>query len=190
MTTITETPETDVTRKISKVKILKNGCGYVEFEQTKIIMLDGKPIEKIDHFPMTGENLVHPNLTHSLSLLRSHLAILCSQLDGRDEDLKEIEDDEKFLDNFNVTGLSVGGSGEHEGVTLVGSRKIKRGVINLVTPFMKFEDPNNPYEFQTELNYLTNHTIDEFDQYIDGKIAPNAQQELPFDGEDNSDLES
>ncbi len=189
MTTITDTPDTDVTRKISKVKLLKNGCGFVECEETTIINIDGKPVEKVFQIPYTGLNLVHPDLAHSLSLLRSHLAILCSQLDGRDEDLKDIEDDEKFLDNFNVTGFSIGGSGEHEGVTLIGNKKIKRGVINLVTPFMKFDDPNNPYEFQTELNYLVNHSIDEFDQYVDGKIAPNAQPELPFDGDENDDIQ-
>lgn len=189
MTTITET-KTEVNRKISKVKLAKNGGVIVEFEQTIIIKIDGKDVEQVADVPYAGRNLPHPDLLHAFSLLRSHLAIICSQLDGKDADLKEIEENEQFLEKFNVTGFSIGGSGESEGVVLIGNKNIKRGTLNLVSAFIKFEDTNNPYEYQDELSHLINHGVDEANLYVEGKIAPDAQGKIDFGvGDENQDLE-
>ncbi len=190
MGTITEEKvATGLTRKISKVSLQKNGGILVVFEETSTVIINNKPVEKFADVPYAGRSLPHPDLTHAFSLLRPHLAILCSQLDGRDPILEEIESDEKFMNQFKVTGFSIGGSGESEGVVLIGTKKIKRGVLNLATPFTKYFDEHDPYDYADELSHLTIHGANEGNLYVDGKIAPDAQGKLPLDGDDKSDLE-
>ncbi len=190
MEVLTENQETQTTRKISKVKLTKSGCPFVEFQETRIVVIGEKSIEKVSNLTFEGLNLPHPDLLHAFDLLRAHLAILCSQLDGRDAELSDLEDEEKFISLFKVSGFSIGGSGETEGVTLIGSKKIKRGVLNLVTPFTKFMDENAPYEYGDELNHLVYHAIEEANLYLDDKIAPDAQTKIEYpDNEDQSELE-
>jgi hypothetical protein len=182
-------PQAAVNRQISKVKLAKNGGVEVEFEQTTTIMVDGKPLEFYADVPYKGRSLPHPDLLHAFELLRGHLAIICSQLDGKKPDLQKIEHDELFMALFKVTGVSIGGSGESEGVTLVGNKKIKRGQLNLVSSFTKYYDENDLYEYADELMHLVNHVVDEANLYVDGKIAPDAQGKLEFDSSKNDEPE-
>ena len=189
MSTVTVETKTEVTRKISKVKLIKTGGVLVQFEQTINIKIDQQDVEQIADVPYTGKNIPHPDLLYAFKLLRPHLAILCQQLDGRENHIRKIEEDEDFMSNFNVTGISIGGSGEHEGATIFGTKKIKRGVLNLVAPFTKFFDEIDPYENVDEFSHLVTHTLNEAELYIEGKIAPNAQTAIDFDGSgDDEDL--
>ena len=174
--------QVQVSRHITKVKLAKNGGVEVEFEQTTVLPVDGgNVIEYYADVPYKGRSLPHPDLLHAFELLRGHLAIICSQLDGKKPDLHKIESDELFLALFKVTGVSIGGTGDSEGVTLVGNKKIKRGQLNLVSSFTKYMDENDPYEYADELMHLVTHVVDEANQYVDGKIAPDAQGKLEFE---------
>ena len=178
-----EVAEPEVTRKVSKVKIIKNGFAEIEYEETKIILVEGKPVEKVSKYKFEGQNLPHPDLMEALNHLRGHLALLCSQLDGKKPELNKLEDDEAFINLFKVTGLSLGGTGDSEGVTIIGTKKIKRGVLNLVTPFTRFMDENDPYEYESELNALSIHVFDEANYHLDDKIHPDVQLKIEYDAQ-------
>jgi len=76
-------------------------------------------------------------------------------------------------------GISLGGSDEHSGVTIVGKKKLNnRKVLNLVTPFIKFEDEHCPYKFSNDLYDACNEIITEANLYMEGKHAPNPQLAL------------
>ena len=86
------------------------------------------------------------------------------------------------LDGFNVNchGFTIGGSGDHEGVCLVGYRGLDSGkYLNLVSPFTKWSDEE--YEYISELGQIIEECKHEVRLYMfEGKYKPEAQQELPF----------
>lgn len=80
-------------------------------------------------------------------------------------------------------GFSIGGSGDNEGVTLIGSRDVDMGVLNLVSPFIKWD---STFSGRVDLSEAIEACKHEVKLYLfEGKHKPEAQQELPF-GEDIS----
>lgn len=180
--------ESAVSRKINKVKLGKNGGLEITFELTEIIQLNGKDFSRVSEHPgVIFREIPHPDLIHAFNLMRAHYVIIAGQLDGKNAELDKVENNEDFIALFKITGFSIGGNGESEGVTLIGNKKIKRGIINIPAPFTKFFDEQDPYEYADELQHLVMHATDEVNKYIDGKIAPDAQGKIDFD--ENSDLE-
>lgn len=128
-----------------------------------------------------GKNLVTSDLLNSFSQLVSHMAFLCEQkeADGK-EFLEDLPDNiDKVLE---VTGYSIGGDGDNKGVTLTGKRFLKTNkVLNLNSPFTKFEDDNEPYQFAFKLEQAISTCEYEVNEYIFNKKWKVVQQELPFD---------
>ncbi len=121
-----------------------------------------------------------------MSALKKHVCVLCEFF----EDIDQIP--ETYLASLTVTGISLGGHDEHEGVTVVAQKKLKSGkVLNLVTPFTRFVDDENPdaYPYGFELASAVGVVESEASLFLGGKKAQNAQLELNF-GEDSSEPEA
>lgn len=184
-----------LTRKVKKLKLTKSDTLDVTFEEYITIyeMVDGKETTKeiSSEISRTGKNIVHDDMKNALSFLRAHLSILCDQVEAQGRTFYELDEMEDLLDKYKVNSFSIGGSDIHEGVTLTGVRYGKGGSpLNLNSAFTKFEGTDNEdtYEYSYELRGTINHCNEEALQYIDGKMAPNAQLDL-FDQEDDGNPE-
>lgn len=119
---------------------------------------------------------IHDDLKESFDNLHAHLAILCDEVNFPK---KANFDDLEFAD-FTARSFSIGGNGENEGVTISGYKKGTYGIVNLNTPFTKYED--SEYPFLSELGEHIQKCIYEVEQYLfHGKRAPEKQLELGFD---------
>ena len=113
--------------------------------------------------------LVHEDLKKALSKLKLHLIVIC---DLRHADIIHNADEFDQIDleqfkEYEVTGFSIGGEDDNEGVVLIGSRKFSSGkVLNIVTPFTKYVDENDPYVFASELSLDIASAVYEVEQYL------------------------
>ena len=188
----TKEAATNISRRIIKAKLAKHGGLDVEFEQTiKFLNDKEEEIELTSDASLSCKNFPHPDLVNAFNMMRAHLAIITDMPEAIGLSLHDLDDKEDLIEKFKVSSFSIGGSGESEGVTLSGGKKLNGGkILNLSTPFTKFDDENDPYEYHYELKSLIDHACDEVNEYLDGKIAPNAQQEIPFgESDDDHDLE-
>jgi hypothetical protein len=189
MTVITANPETSISRKISRAKITKTTCVEVDYDQTITIQQadSEKPLELSGECPYKGRNIAHQDLIDAFRLLHPHFAILCDLKEVNNMTLHELENNLNKIDNIGVRSFSIGGSGDNEGVTLSGFKKIGNKMINLNTPFTKFDDENDPYTNMVELQHVINVIIEEVELYLDGKVAPDAQMSMDFGDEEEDD---
>lgn len=128
-----------------------------------------------------GKNLVTNDLRNAFNALAAHLAFLCEQ---KEADGKEfLEDLPEGIDKkLEVTGFVIGGEDESRGVTLIGKRFLKSNkVLNLNSPFTKFDDENEPYQFGFELEQAIQACEYEVNEYLFNKKWKVVQQELPFE---------
>lgn len=128
-----------------------------------------------------GKNLVTNDLKRAFSMLLPHMAFLCEQKEAENKlSLDELPDNiETILD---VTGYTVGGDGDSKGVTVTGKRFLKSSkVLNLNTPFTKFNDENEQYDFQFELEQAIEQCDFEVREYLFNKKWKVVQQEFSFE---------
>lgn len=199
MTVITANPETEVSRTITKAKLTKTSCVEVEFTQTVTFEKDGEKVEMSGECPYRGHNIAHQDLIDAFAMLHPHFAILCDLPEIKlfndehlvNHDLHELENDLSLISNIGVRSFTIGGSADSEGVTLSGFKKLPGGkMLNFNTAFTKYTDDNDPYSYSTEMQHVIEHICEEVELYLDGKIAPNAQPELPFgETDDETDIE-
>ena len=118
---------------------------------------------------------IHEDLKFAFDSLHTHLALLCDEVKlGKKDDITQIT-----FPEFTVKGFSIGGNDENEGVTISGSKEGKYGVVNLNTPFTKWESEDYPYI--SELGQAIQAAVYEVDQYLfHGKRAPEKQLEMDF----------
>lgn len=164
-------------RKIRKAK-LKSRSLEVELNDT--FETEGGPIT--NEVIMKCAGLVHDDLRTAFSRLALHMIVICDLRKAEMINNETFEkDDLSDFEDYTVTGFSIGGEDENEGAVIIGSRKFKSGkVLNITTPFTKFSDENNPYEFEDALYNDLQACIYEVELYLDGKYAVK-QLELPFD---------
>src|SRR4051812_41190153 len=100
---------------------------FVEAEFNEVIQTkDGDEVDTvIDEGAKKCRRIAHPDLVAAFDALTPHLPLLCEVL-GED---KLLEADDVKLESFTVTGFTIGGEGEHEGVTLIGRKKLKSGKV-------------------------------------------------------------
>ena len=123
----------------------------------------------------------HKDLQECMQNLVKHLVVLC--------DLKEAEMIDEFegfdigsLSQFKITGISIGGEDENEGVVITGMKTLPNGkVLNLNTPFTKFTDEYEPYEYEDYLYDDVAHCLAELREYLNGKRAI-VQMDIEFEG--------
>lgn len=191
--TLATNAQVTTVRKIKKVKLTKVKTLEITFEETITIIKDEDGKEKPNSMSADctriGKNIVHQDMVDALNLLRSHLAILCDQVEAQDKNYYQLEEDDEALNKYRVNSYSIGGSDVHEGVTLSGIRYSKSGSpLNLNSPFTKWEggDNEDTYENSFELRGMINHCNDEALLYIEGKMAPDAQLDLFDQSEENT----
>jgi len=126
---------------------------------------------------LTSTIPVHQDLKDAFRKLHVHLAILCDEVTApkkKDFDTAEFSD-------FDVRGFSISGNDDSEGVTLSGYKEGKYGIVNLNSPFTKWE--SSEYPFTSELSENIEKALYEVDQYLfNGKRAPEKQLEMDFAG--------
>lgn len=128
-----------------------------------------------------GKNLVTNDLKRAFSMLVSHMAFLCEQKETENRlSLDELPDNIETI--LEVTGYTVGGDGDSKGVTVTGKRFLKSSkVLNLNTPFTKFNDENEQYDFQFELEQAVEQCDFEVREYLFNKKWKVVQQEFSFE---------
>lgn len=127
---------------------------------------------------------VHEDLQNSFSILHKHLAILCDDIPCRAKAIDSWEFDN--VSDYTVRGFSIGGSDENEGVTISGSKEAKHGLVNLNSPFQKWE--GSEYKYIDDLSEHIERCIYEVEQYLfHGKRAPEKQTSLEFPDESSSE---
>lgn len=126
---------------------------------------------------------IHEDLKTAIDNLHPHLAILCDEVQvKKSQAIQEVS-----FPEFSVRGFSIGGNDENEGVSINGSKEGKYGVVNLNSPFKKWED--GEYPFISNLGELVQTAIYEVGQYLfEGKRAPERQLEMEF-GEEGGEEE-
>lgn len=165
--------------KINKAK-LKDNC--LEASWHTIIQQEGKaPI--INDDSRKSDQLVHEDLKKAFDDLRKHLVIICDQKeDGSAIRILEVDGlaiavndyDKEAIEKYTVTGFVVGGE-DRDGVTLIGQKRIESKVLNITSPFTKFED----YPYASDLAACVETCMDEVYLYLfEGKCAPDKQLDL------------
>lgn len=128
---------------------------------------------------------IHDDLRTAMEKLKVHLALLCELIEYTD--IKDIDRPEHpILEKLSIKGISMGGDDDHEGVTIIGSRRLRGNkVLNLISPFQKFNDDTpESYAHDTDLYAKVADVINEIELYIDGKYGEGAQLEMSFEGDD------
>lgn len=92
-----------------------------------------------------------------------------------------------IIDSMYCSGFTIGGTGDSEGVTLIGRRTLSNSkVLNLVSPFQKWEGDMYDYNYSSELSEIIAECTGEVKLYLfEGKHQPEAQLSL-FDQTDES----
>lgn len=125
-----------------------------------------------------GKNLVTSDLINAFSKLNPHAALLTEQkeVDGI-ESVDEVPD--IIGQVLDVTGYSIGGDGDNEGVTLIAKRFLKTGkVLNLCAPFTMFNNENESYINAFELEQEIQSCEFEVKEYLFNKKWRIVQQEF------------
>ena len=156
--------------KILKAKVTKDNTLVATFKN-----------EHDDTVTIEGKNLVTKDLLQTFSALVPHITFLCEQREAyRLERMDEFPNE--IYTNLDVTGFSVGGSADSEGVTLIGKRFLgTKKVLNLCAPFTMFESDNEEYTYAFELKEAIEACSFEVEEYLFNKKWAVVQQELPFD---------
>jgi hypothetical protein len=174
------------TQAIKKVKVNDAGGLYVEYDGTKTFQeKEGK--ETLSSSVIKDcQWRMHTDLIKAWDAFVPHLILLCEE-DGEMWTLEDFSfegepDAIKMLPKYKVTGVTLGGSGEHLGITVVGQKKLRGGkVLNLVAPFTKFEDESDAaYIYQSDLLEAWDLLRIEALAYMDGKRTPIWQQQEMF----------
>lgn len=151
---------------------------FLEVELEKIVKIqEGEEINTtVNEVIEKCRQQVHPDLIAAFDALIPHLPQLCEL----DVHMNLLDPSDFLLSSFKVTGFSIGGNDEHEGVTLIGRKNLKTGkVLNLVAPFTKWEDEHEPYRFAGALYDAIAKCDYEIQQYLfHSKVAPPVQLEL------------
>lgn len=166
--------------KIKKVKINKGipEIDYVELRE------DNKNPE-VTH---VGKGIAHDDFINAVSELAAHYALI-SGYASFTKGLK-LNTLKSGVDNFKVSGYSIGGKEDNQGITITGHVIVawsgKACIVN--APFTLFdESEETKYKFIDQLAEAVEKIEGEAKAYINGKFKPEAQQEIPFGTEASTD---
>lgn len=127
---------------------------------------------------------VHSDLIDAFAKLDKHLAILCDETyPKKGIDIEQWDG----ATSYSARGFSVGGNDENEGVTISGHKEVAFGIVNLNTPFQKYQ--SSEYKYMRDLSADIQSCIYEVEEYLfNGKRAPEQQIEMDFGNEEEQDL--
>lgn len=154
-----------MSRKIIKIKLTGDLKAHVEYEEKNAGQRDP------DKFKRDRPYFVHPDLIAALDKLKPHMAAICEQFQ-----LTEFEDDPKLLDKFSITGITLSGDGEHEGVVISGNRHVANNLlVSMNTPFIKFDPNHSFYSYSEDMLELVRNIETEVEAYLNGKFGSDNQ---------------
>ncbi|RPE05519.1 hypothetical protein EGT74_24350 [Chitinophaga lutea] len=122
----------------------------------------------------------HDDLIDAFRRMDIHLAIISEYLPADQVDDIESADLDMIRELFRVKQVSI--SGDDEGVSIAGSRKLSKGSLSLASPTIKWGD-KKPYLFEGDLAEAVEQLKSETLLYLDGKKAPDAQTAIDFPDE-------
>lgn len=106
----------------------------------------------------------HNDLLHQFHLLRAHLALVC-EMENKSVKVN-LDEPEVLAPGIFATGLVITGTGDGEGMVIVGFKVLRGGAkLNLVTPNINLEE----YEYGSELLELQADIEREAHKAYDGK---------------------
>ena len=128
-------------------------------------------------------NLAHDDLLKSFDGLVPHLISICDFKGSEDINRENIEVGmSDIFSDYEVTGFSIGGADEKEGVVLIAQRSFPSGkVLNIVTPFTQYLDED--YEFGSELSAAIENCLFETKEYLFNDKFCFKQLEMDFNDE-------
>ncbi|MCT3943848.1 hypothetical protein HZQ28_00965 [Elizabethkingia anophelis] len=122
-----------------------------------------------------GAQIIHEDLKEAFEQMDVFLA----HIDGafaswakNQTPIQKLEADEK-LANYSVSGFKISGLEENKSVILVGHKETDFGTISFDTPKIKLE---STYLYKEELNDRLLTLINEVEEYMNGKTAPQYEQ--------------
>ena len=135
-------------------------------------------------------NQVHPDLLAAMDKLIPHFILLCElpestalAIDLMANQIDEVDISE--LPKIQVTGFSIGGDDEDEGLTIIGSRLLEKGKsLNINSPFTKYD--REDYQYADELSLAIQGIENEIREFLNGKIS-NKQLDMFEDTNANAD---
>lgn len=140
-----------------------------------------------DDVTRKSSQIVHKDLKAALDGLKPHLVCICEQKEAEAIKNAGIFDfDVESLDNYIVTGYTIGGTDEQEGITIIGQKLLKSGqVLNLIAPFTKYE--SEEYSFGGELMTAVEGCNYEVEEYLFNGKWGIKQQVFDFEEENEAD---
>lgn len=179
--------EKTIELKVRKAS-LKNDSLVLEYEE---VINDPEDGPVVNTYTLKGGAKPHEDLLKAFVPLGYHVAMICEQVKkgeadlkvtadvaGKEQDVTQILMGGNVIAQIEVTGFTLSGDDESEGIVLVAQRKLKSGkVLNLISPFTKWEDE---YEGIGDLQHDIEVLLGECIEYIHGKHAPAPQMELEF----------
>lgn len=131
------------------------------------------------------DQLYHDDMAKAMARIKPHLAVIC---DLKEMDMiTDIHDSQnEALNGLVVTGFTISGSEDNEGVSIIGTKKIADKVLNLISPFTEFD---SDYQYGSELAEAIEACIFETGEYLfNGKYAIK-QLELEFKDDETSEFD-
>lgn len=114
----------------------------------------------------TSDGQVHKDLNEAFSSLIIHLINLCDQK-GAPMDLKSTMLD-TYLPQYLITGFVITGTGDDEGIMIMGQRLIGNKSMNIISPGCQISDD---YDLVSELFESIEACKHEALEYLNGKFA-------------------
>jgi hypothetical protein len=157
-------------------------------------------ITRGDEVNRKGSLIVHDDLKNAFEKLYVHLAAICEEIDyskiknietieAYDEDNHKTNSIEYKVSRFYVSGFSIKGTGENEGVVINGSKLLSTDdSVKLTSPNTSW---GGDYPYINELKVAIDNIIFEVEEYMNGKSKPRMiQPELPgLDNENQNEGE-
>jgi hypothetical protein len=170
------------TIEIKKAKITNNI--FLTYEVNETV---GEVLNKISK---ESNHPIHEDLSNAFQRLRVHVATICELIEPGQVEVDVDWTEHYLLRKINVTGITIGGNNESSGVTIIAQRTLRgKKILNLIVPFVKFEDELDPYIYENELHSTVHEIIEEIHMYMEGKFGDGAQLAMSFDSEDDHELE-
>ena len=140
---------------------------------------------KGDTLNRKGAHIVHDDLQITFNKLDVFLAHLDDAYTGNTNTtpLSELES-EVETEKYYVTGFKISGVEENKSVILQGWKEVDNGIIKFETPKIKY---SSAYIYLSNLKERVQNAIDEVEEYMGGKTAPQEdsnQVHLDFASED------
>jgi hypothetical protein len=174
-------------RELMKLKVKDD---VIEMAYSEMYQLPGQEELSLSEVVRVCHHPAHQDLRYALDCFVPHL-LLINEIFFLDEmDKSEILSEQstgvqgfvsdrgkEYLSKHFVSGIVISGDGEHRGVTIIGGKRLKGNkVLNLITPFVKFEDDN--YSYGLELGSCLRNLEKEAWLYLNGKSSAGKQLNL------------